>query len=131
MGPTFYQRLKHMVDDKVHSRSSGPIVQLTRQPAEGRSRDSGLRIGEMEMDCMLAHGSFGFLKERMMDVSDKFTVYVCRDCNMFAEANPQCNIYKCRNCENSSNFTKINIPYACKLLIQELQGMAIVPRILI
>ena len=131
MGPTFYQRLKHMVDDKVHSRSSGPIVQLTRQPAEGRSRDGGLRIGEMERDCMLAHGSVGFLKERMMDVSDKFTVYICRDCNMFAEANPNCNLYKCRNCENSSNFTKINIPYACKLLMQELQGMAIVPRILI
>jgi DNA-directed RNA polymerase II subunit RPB2 len=129
MGPTFYQRLKHMVSDKMHSRSSGPVVQLTRQPAEGRSRDGGLRIGEMERDCMIAHGSVGFLKERMMDVSDLFQIYVCKECGLFAKVNPEKDIYKCGGCHNSSNFAKINIPYAYKLLMQELEGMSIVPRL--
>lgn len=129
MGPTYYQRLKHMVSDKMHSRSSGPVVQLTRQPAEGRSRDGGLRIGEMERDCMIAHGTLAMLKERMMDVSDLFEVYVCRDCGLFAEVNPEKDIYKCSSCERSSNFGKVKLPYACKLLFQELQGMIVAPRI--
>jgi DNA-directed RNA polymerase II subunit RPB2 len=131
MGPTYYQRLKHMVIDKVHSRASGPVVQLTRQPAEGRSRDGGLRMGEMERDCMIAHGALAFLKERLMDVSDKFQVEICKGCGMFAVVNEEeeHEIYKCNNCEGTySDFVALDIPYAFKLLIQELQGMMVTPK---
>ena len=130
MGPTYYQRLKHMSGDKVHSRSSGPIVTMTRQPAEGRSSHGGLRFGEMERDCMIAHGTSHFLKERMMDVSDKYQVYVCCECNMPAVANPVKNIYECKGCNNYKKFKKIELPYSCKLLMQELQCMNIAPRFL-
>ena len=130
MGPTYYQRLKHMVEDKMHSRASGPIVLLTRQPAEGRSRDGGLRIGEMERDCMIAHGTMGFLKERMMDVSDNYRVFVCDHCGLFSVVNRQKDIYMCKKCNNYSEFSEIRIPYACKLLVQELQGMSISPKFL-
>ena len=126
-GPTYYQRLKHMVEDKIHSRNSGPVVQLTRQPAEGRSRDGGLRIGEMEKDCIGAHGAVAFLKERLLDVSDKFEVYICSTCGNYAVVNPDENIqiYRCDNCENFNSFKMIQIPYAAKLLSQELQGMGL------
>ena len=128
MGPTYYQRLKHMSGDKIHSRSSGPIVTMTRQPAEGRSSHGGLRFGEMERDCMIAHGTSNFLRERMMDVSDKYHIFVCVECDLQAVANPSTNLYECKNCNNYKKFKKINIPYSCKLLMQELQCMSIAPR---
>ena len=87
MGPCFYQRLKHMVLDKTHSRSIGPMVALTRQPAEGRSRDGGLRFGEMERDCMISHGASKFTKGRIYDASDKFEVYTCNNCGIIAAFN--------------------------------------------
>ncbi|MBG02287.1 MAG: hypothetical protein CL470_08465 [Acidimicrobiaceae bacterium] len=128
MGPTFYQRLKHMSGDKIHSRSSGPIVTMTRQPAEGRSSHGGLRFGEMERDCMIAHGTANFLKERMMDVSDKYHIFVCKQCNLPAPANQETNFYECKFCNNYKDFKRVNIPYSCKLLMQELQCMSIAPR---
>jgi DNA-directed RNA polymerase II subunit RPB2 len=129
MGPCFYQRLKHMVSDKQHSRSYGPPVSFTRQPAEGRSRGGGLRIGEMERDAIISHGASQFLRSRFYNCSDKYQINVCRKCGMIATCNHNINIYKCHTCENTTDFAYVEIPYACKLLFHELQTMNIVPRI--
>jgi DNA-directed RNA polymerase II subunit RPB2 len=129
VGPVFYQRLKHMVRDKEHSRGSGPMVTLTHQPAEGRSREGGLRFGEMERDCMVSHGASRFTKERVYDVSDKYQVHVCKECGMIAAHNDEAGIHHCRACDNRSSFSRVEIPYACKLLFQELTTMSIAPRI--
>jgi DNA-directed RNA polymerase II subunit RPB2 len=128
MGPTFYQRLKHMVIDKKHSRARGPIVSLTRQPCEGRSRDGGLRVGEMERDCMISHGVAAFTKERLMDVSDPFPTGICKTCGTLAIVNPEEGIYSCGSCGNQTDFVQKTIPYAMKLWMQELEAMHIVPR---
>ncbi|KAF6145425.1 hypothetical protein GIB67_032548 [Kingdonia uniflora] len=130
LGPTYYQRLKHMVDDKIHSRARGPVQILTRQPAEGRSRDGGLRFGEMERDCMIAHGAAHFLKERLFDQSDAYSVHVCERCGLIAIANLKKNSFECRGCKNKTDIVQVRIPYACKLLFQELMAMAIAPRML-
>ena len=140
IGPVFYQRLKHMVNDKQHSRSIGPMVNLTRQPAEGRSRDGGFRIGEMERDVMIAHGASRFCRERLYDVSDKYSVHVCKKCGMVASfndgnknrmyASADFTIHLCKTCDNKTEFARVEIPYACKLLFQELQTINVVPRII-
>jgi len=109
--------------------SNGPIVLLTRQPAEGRARNGGLRFGEMERDAIVAHGASAFLKERMLDVSDNFRVFICRQCGLICTANPEKNIYKCTTCKNNADVTQVRIPYAMKLLIQELMSMGVSPRI--
>jgi DNA-directed RNA polymerase II subunit RPB2 len=130
IGPAFYQRLKHMVSDKQHSRSIGPMVNLTRQPAEGRSRDGGLRFGEMERDCMASHGAARFVKERLYDSSDSFSVYICNKCGLIASFNNNKHIHLCKTCQNRTDFKYVEIPYACKLMMQELISMNIAPRIL-
>lgn len=141
IGPVFYQRLKHMVNDKQHSRSIGPMVNLTRQPAEGRSRDGGFRIGEMERDVMLAHGMSKFCRERLYDASDKYSVHVCKCCGMIASYNDgvqrsrlysvaEMTVHLCRTCGNTTDFARVEVPYAYKLMSQELQTINVVPRIL-
>jgi DNA-directed RNA polymerase II subunit RPB2 len=140
IGPVFYQRLKHMVTDKQHSRSIGPMVNLTRQPAEGRSRDGGFRIGEMERDVMIAHGISRFCRERMYDVSDKYSTHVCNKCGMIAAFNDgkknrmydtaDFSVHTCNTCDNHSDFSKVEIPYAYKLMSQELQTINVVPRLI-
>ena len=130
MGPVFYQRLKHMVNDKQHSRSIGPMVNLTIQPAEGRSRDGGLRFGEMERDAMISHGAARFTRGRMYDASDKYSVHICKKCGLVASYNDKLHIHLCRTCDNRTDFSYVEIPYACKLLFQELTTMNVVPRVM-
>ena len=130
IGPVFYQRLKHMVADKQHSRSIGPMVNLTRQPAEGRSRDGGLRYGEMERDCMCSHGASRFNKGRIYDASDAFRVHVCKRCGLIAAYNDEVHIHHCKTCDNRIDFDYVELPYACKLMFQELITMNIAPRIM-
>jgi DNA-directed RNA polymerase II subunit RPB2 len=130
IGPVFYQRLKHMVSDKQHSRSIGPMVNLTRQPAEGRSKDGGLRFGEMERDCMCSHGASRFTKGRIYDASDAFSVHTCKRCGMIASYNDEKHIHLCKMCENRTDFAYVELPYACKLMFQELMTMNIAPRIM-
>ncbi|KAF8313839.1 DNA-directed RNA polymerase II, subunit 2 [Clavulina sp. PMI_390] len=120
LGPTYYQRLKHMVDDKIHARARGPVQILTRQPVEGRSRDGGLRFGEMERDCMISHGIAGFLKERLFDASDAYRLHVCDICGLTAIANLKKQTFECRSCKNKTAVSQIHIPYAAKLLFQPL-----------
>ena len=119
IGPVFYQRLKHMVSDKIHSRSHGQVTTLTRQPLEGRSREGGLRFGEMERDAMIGHGVSRFLKERLFDKSDVYQIYVCDGCGNIATTQKYC-----KSCD-SDQISKCNLPYASKLLFQELMAMSI------
>ena len=139
-GPVFYQRLKHMVNDKQHSRAIGPMVNLTHQPAEGRSRDGGFRIGEMERDVLISHGMTKFTRERLFDVSDKYSVYICKKCGMIAcyndgdknrmYVNNDFSIHLCKTCGNKTDFALVEMPYANKLLFQELQTINVVPRVI-
>jgi DNA-directed RNA polymerase II subunit RPB2 len=119
IGPTYYQRLKHMVDDKMHGRARGQTTTLTRQPLEGRSRFGGLRFGEMERDCIIAHGATRFLKERLFDVSDPFQVCICQKCGLMTTGITECHVCK------GNKVVKCDLPYASKLMMQELQAMGI------
>tara|TARA_Y100000389_G_scaffold205066_1_gene262656 strand:- start:4748 stop:8341 length:3594 start_codon:yes stop_codon:yes gene_type:complete len=117
MGPIYYQRLKIMVADKMYSRATGPLQALVRQPAAGRANNGGLRIGEMERDSILSHGTNGFLQESMMDRSDRYQVQINENNGLIDYS------------DNDDPKCMINLPYAMKLLIQELQTMCIYPRI--
>ncbi|EJN40703.1 DNA directed RNA polymerase subunit 2 [Acanthamoeba polyphaga lentillevirus] len=128
IGPTYYQRLKQMVGDKAHSRARGPTQLLTRQAPEGRSRDGGLRIG-MERDALCAHGVAQFLKEKTVDNSDIYTCHVCDSCGQFAHKVPEKKYYTCTGCRNTTSISKIVIPYAFKLLLQELASINILGKI--
>ena len=104
MGPTFYQRLKQMVQDKINSRAGGPINYLTRQPPAGRAAGGGLRIGEMERDSIIAHGISNFLKEATVDRSDKYSCYVSDHTGELAVVNEKKNIYYSPSCDGPIEF---------------------------
>ncbi|TFL07260.1 beta and beta-prime subunits of DNA dependent RNA-polymerase [Pterulicium gracile] len=124
-GPIYYQKLKHMVMDKMHARARGPRATLTRQPTEGRSREGGLRLGEMERDCLIGYGATQLLLERLMISSDKFEVNACQECGLMG--------YNgwCSYCKSSKKVASLTIPYAAKLLFQELMAMNVVPRLVL
>ena len=124
IGPTYYFRLKHMVAEKINSRGIGAMTQLTRQPTEGRRKGGGLRIGEMERDTVLSHGISMFLKESMMERSDKYMWCACKRCGTLVALNITNDINVCKNC-NNDDIVAIQTPYAFKLLIQEFEAMGI------
>ncbi len=119
IGPTYYQRLKHMVGDKIHARADGDVQILTNQPLEGRSRGGGLRLGEMERDALIAHGTSNFLRERLYTMSDPYEVVVCYGCGSTVSKQ-----HECRNC-GSDDFRTVQVPYACRLLFTELESMSV------
>lgn len=122
----FYVRKNGIPVWTGNSRSSnGPIVMMTHQPSDGRSRDGGLRLGEMEIECNWAHGIMQFLKERIMECSDNYRVFVCKKCGLMCNVTPEKNIYQCRNCKNITHFSEVRMPYCMKLLTQEVQTMGI------
>ena len=150
IGPTYYQRLKQMVQDKINSRAPGSINYLTRQPPAGRAAGGGLRLGEMERDAVISHGIANFLKETTMDRSDGHTCYISDHTGEIAAVNPKRNIYLSPGVDGplqfegnsvhnlklkvqdikSNSFSKVHIPYSVKLLIQECEAIGVNLRII-
>ena len=118
-GPIYYQKLKHMVQDKTHARSTGTRAMLSRQPMEGRARGGGLRLGEMERDCLIAYGASQLLLERLMLSSDKHQCEVCDYCGGMGYGG------WCQSCKTGEGLVRMVLPYAAKLLVQELTSMGI------
>jgi DNA-directed RNA polymerase II subunit RPB2 len=148
MGPTYYQRLKHMVKDKVNSRARGKMTMKNRQPPSGRSAGGGLRIGEMERDAVIAHGALQFLKESTMERSDKYEMYLSENSGQIAVANPSKNRYVCPNVDGPLEFNsdtleleslnskktdivKVEVPYNVKMMSQECEAMGISMRLVV
>lgn len=125
MGPIYYQRLKHLVKDKVHARSKGKVTIFTLQPPGGRARGGGLRIGEMERDAMLAHGLSQFLHERFLDSSDGVESHICDECGSLTRFDPERERWICPIHKGDSSVSKVVLPYSFILLVNEIQSMGI------
>ncbi|KAL3633437.1 DNA-directed RNA polymerases IV and V subunit 2 [Castilleja foliolosa] len=132
IGPTFYQRLTHMAEDKVKFRNTGPVHPLTRQPVADRKRFGGIKFGEMERDCLIAHGAAANLHERLFTLSDSSQMHICRKCNNVANVIQRAVLGGrkirgpyCRFCESVEDVVRVNVPYGAKLLSQELFSMGI------
>ena len=128
IGPVYYQRLKHMVIDKIHARARGSHTSITRQPKEGRQFGGGFRVGYMERDNLAGQGAAAFLIDRLLENSDEYSMWFCALCGvqavMLRSGQGECSLCKSRDVR------QVRLPYATKLLMQELQGMGVLMRVL-
>ena len=131
IGVVYYQKLHHMVSDKIHARARGQVQMLTKQPTEGRARGGGLRFGEMERDCIIAYGASMILKDRLLDESDKSDIYVCERCGLVAYHDVKQRKYVCKVCGDKAKVSSVSVAYAFKLLLQEMQSLTVAPRLII
>jgi DNA-directed RNA polymerase subunit B len=131
MGVVYYQKLHHMVADKIHARARGQVQMLTKQPTEGRARGGGLRFGEMERDCLIAYGASMMLKDRLLEESDKADIYVCERCGLVSYYDIKQRRFVCRVCGDKAKVTSVSVAYAFKLLLQEMMSLDVAPRLLI
>lgn len=132
IGPTFYQKLKHMVQDKINYRSTGPRTLRTRQPTHGRSSGGGLKMGEMELSAVIAHGLSSFINESGMERCDKYQYDIDNTTGNIGIVNRKNNLYKGYTGDDvmpSHDFSTVETPYAFKLLSQELMAMSLKPTI--